>query len=436
MKHHILRTYLALRWQGVWRDRPQLEAWQRRQLRALQAFLGQHSPYYRQLLAQGYDIDSFPVITKTEFMAHFNQINSAGLDREEALALAWRSEQEQDISPTLHGYAVGLSTGTSGNRGLFVVSERERAEWVAMVLHRVLRPRLFERQRIAFILRANNPLYESVQSRLFQFRYYQLPDSLVEFVAELHDYQPQVLAGQPSVLRQLAEAQLTGRLHLRLRQVISYAEVLEPDDRARIEQAFGLMVSEVYQCTEGFLGATCAHGTLHLNEDVVRIERAYMDQQRFQPIVTDLRRRSQPVVRYRLNDLLVEADQPCPCGSVRLPLARIEGRMDEVLRLRGKQGQWRAVYPDWIRRSIVASQSGVQEYRVCQTGPQQLTVSLDCPSDQFFVLSQQVKAALQARFDQNALAPVDLILEQGVPLQAGIKRRRIVRTWTGGGEAE
>jgi putative adenylate-forming enzyme len=424
VKRLILRYWLGLRLRPTWRNRAALEAWQRRQLRQLARFLRRRSPYYQALMAQGYDLDSFPLVNKTSFMAHFNQINTVGLDREEAMALALRSEQTHEVA-TLHGYAVGLSTGTSGNRGLFVVSEAERAQWVAMVLHRVLKPRL-RRQRIAFILRANNQLYESVQSRLFEFRYYQLPESMADFVAELNAYQPEVLTGQPSVLRMLAEAQLAGQLTLALTQVISYAEVLEPDDRARIELAFGQRLDEVYQCTEGFLGATCAHGTLHLNEDVLRIEREYLDERRFHPIVTDLRRRTQPVIRYRLNDILVEAEQPCPCGSARLALARIEGRMDDVLRLPNQAGELLPMFPDWIRRCIVMSQDGVQEYLVKQTTADHIEVYLDCEAAEFAGLKRQVLTALEHLFADKQVRPPTLSCHHSVPPSSAIKRRRIV----------
>ncbi len=45
---------------------------------------------------------------------------------------------------------------------------------------------------------------------------------------------------------------------------------------------------------------------MHLNEPYLLIEREWLDreQTRFTPIVTDLWRRAQPVVRYRLNDVL------------------------------------------------------------------------------------------------------------------------------------
>ena len=69
---------------------------------------------------------------------------------------------------------------------------------------------------------------------------------------------------------------------------------------------------------------------LHLNEDIVYIEREYLDDRRFVPVVTDLERKAQPIIRYRLNDILVERKEPCGCGSPFLALEKIEGREDDV----------------------------------------------------------------------------------------------------------
>ncbi len=101
-------------------------------------------------------------------------------------------------------------------------------------------------------------------------------------------------------------------------KVISIAEVLDPLDEAILENQFQQKIYQLYQCTEGFLAATCSHGTLHLNEDIVLIEKEYIDKKegRFMPIITDFRRVSQPIIRYRLNDILIEKKEPCSCGCL------------------------------------------------------------------------------------------------------------------------
>ena len=60
------------------------------------------------------------------------------------------------------------------------------------------------------------------------------------------------------------------------------AEILEDSDKERILSAFELpIIDQVYQATEGFLACTCSVGNLHLNEDIIFVEKHYLDERRF-----------------------------------------------------------------------------------------------------------------------------------------------------------
>jgi len=80
-------------------------------------------------------------------------------------------------------------------------------------------------------------------------------------------------------------------------------------------------------------------------------------------VITDLWRRSQPVIRYRLNDVLEVSHDPCPCGRVSLPLERIAGRSDDVLWLEGAAGRI-PVFPDVLARAILSALPKLEDYRV------------------------------------------------------------------------
>jgi putative adenylate-forming enzyme len=159
-----------------------------------------------------------------------------------------------------------------------------------------------------------------------------------------------------------------GQLRIAPRQVVSVAEVVEPDDRLVIEQAFGVPLQEIYQATEGFLGASCQAGRVHLNEEFVHIEPEWLDgeQRRFRPIVTDFTRTTQLVVRYRLDDVLLDATGPCACGRVTRSLDAIEGRMDDVLWTSSFNGEATPIFPDVVRRSMTLAAGGIREYRIEQ----------------------------------------------------------------------
>ena len=139
-------------------------------------------------------------------MGNFNEINTKGVDLKQAIDVATRSENSRDFSPTLNGFTVGLSTGTSGNKGLFLVSKKERAMWVALILQRIIGWE-FRKRKIAFFLRANSNLYTSVQSKLLAFNFFDLLDPIDQHLSRIDKLQPNIIVGQPSLLILLAKAQ-------------------------------------------------------------------------------------------------------------------------------------------------------------------------------------------------------------------------------------
>ncbi|MFB5673460.1 F390 synthetase-related protein [Paenibacillus terreus] len=378
--HLILYYYLRALNARKWTDRARLERWQEKRIVRHVESIRRNSPFYRELW-QGIaaaDWRSFPVIDKQIMMDHFDSLNTVGISREQAMEAALLAEQTRDFKPLVSGVTVGLSSGTSGNRGLFIVSAHEQAAWSGTVLAKLLPGGLLQAEKIAFFLRANSNLYESVKRGRLQFQYFDLLEPVEQHVRRLEAYRPGILIAPASMLRLLAEEQAAGRLTAQPRKIISVAEVLDPLDRRYIEEIFRLPVHQAYQCTEGFLGATCEHGTLHLNEDIVHIEKEYIDRasRRFVPIVTDFSRTSQPVVRYRLNDILTEAATPCPCGSAFTTIERIEGRCDDILYLpRAGNGDLVALFPDFVTRAVIAASPAIEHYRVVQTGAETLEIS-------------------------------------------------------------
>ncbi|WP_159881175.1 F390 synthetase-related protein [Paenibacillus puerhi] len=365
----IMAHYARCRYGRRWTDRAAFERWQQAKVLSHIERIREASPFYRELWAglSTADWQAFPMIDKQAMMEAFDRLNTAGIRKDEAFQLALTAERTRDFTPAIGDITVGLSSGTSGSRGLFLVSRSERLAWAGHVLARMLPGSLLGTHRIAFFLRADSNLYGTVQGGRLDFQFYDLLDPLGRHLTRLDVQRPTLLVAPPSMLRLLAEAVEAGRLQIRPKRVIAVAEVLEELDRQMIESAFGSGLHQVYQCTEGFLGATCRYGTLHLNEDIVCVQKEYLDEGtgRFVPIVTDFSRFAQPIVRYRLNDVLTERSRPCPCGSVYLPIERIEGRCDDVFHLPACEGGGTvAVFPDSISRAIIAASEEVKAYHV------------------------------------------------------------------------
>ncbi len=365
------------------RTREELLTWQERQVARFLKGILPRSPYYQERVSLGHAPDEavrswreWPIIDKAEMMLHFDRLNTAGVRKEDAFRVALEAERSRDFAPMLGEITVGLSSGTSGNRGLFLVSPSERYLWAGTMLARLLPGSILDRNRVAFFLRANSNLYETVGSRRIAFEFFDLMAPLDAHVARLNQFQPTVLIGPPSLLRFLAEH---AGLAIAPVKVVSVAEVLDPLDERCLQERFGPVIHQVYQCTEGFLAATCSHGTLHLNEDLVVFEREVLDAEnrKFVPILTDFSRTTQPIIRYRLNDILTERAEPCPCGSVMTALERIEGRSDDLFYFPA-QGVERPVpvFPDFIRRAVMEAAPEALEYRVCQLAEGLVEVSL------------------------------------------------------------
>ena len=330
-------------------SREQLAQYQQQQLQRFMQRVLVRSPYFSAYVGQ--PLPTWPLMNKALMMAQFDQMNTAGLQRDVLLENALRAETSRDFSQLVSEYSVGLSSGTSGTRGLFVTSEAERALWSGTILSKLLPKGLFAGERVALFLRADNALYQNVNSRFLSFRFFDLLASFDEQCVALQQYQPTILVAPAQVLVALAEKAQQGGMKLQPARVISAAEVLSPHDKERLQHQFG-DVAEVYQATEGFLGATCELGAMHLNEESLYIETEWVDQTRFVPIITDFRRTTQPVVRYRLDDVLHDGGCACPCGRPTRVITHIEGRADDQLRLPGSQQPWVTVFADACNRVL------------------------------------------------------------------------------------
>ena len=379
----VLGHYLAARRRfTMFRDRAALEAWQATRLRQHLCWVERRSPFYRKWFEAEkpgpvQNLSSWTRTDKRWLTRHLGVSLTQRVDLAAARETTRHASETRDFSGSLPGrITVGLSSGTTGPAAMFFVSARERAAWAGLALARTLRaPSLRRPERIAFFLRANSPLYETLEGGTVSFTYFNLQEPVPAILARLERTAPTVIVAPPSVLRLLAEARDAGRLQVSPRQIVSVAEVFDRDDRIAVEIAFGLRADEVYQASEGFLAATCPAGSLHWNEDVVKVEREPLEGDRYHPILTDFRRRLQPVIRYRLDDVVVdEADTapPCVCGSVFRRIRRIEGRQDDCLRLRRVDGTGCGpLFPDFVRLAVsAAAADGLADFRAQQVDPE------------------------------------------------------------------
>ena len=117
-------------------SRAALEHHQQRKLHEFISTRLIRSPYFARYVREPFH--TWPTMSKAVMMEHFDQMNTARLKLADVLSCALDAERTRDFSRTVNGYSVGLSSGTSGARGVFVLSPTEQATWAGVMLARLL----------------------------------------------------------------------------------------------------------------------------------------------------------------------------------------------------------------------------------------------------------------------------------------------------------
>ncbi len=418
---HILHSYLQTKCWRSFGSRLELEAHQQKLWQKQSTFLTQNSLFYKKY--NGLALSEYPLMNKSIMMSEFDKINTKNLTKDKCLDIALKSEESRDFSPMVGEVSVGLSSGTSGNRGLFLADETERARWAGIILAKALPQHILHSQRIALFLRANNNLYTTLSSNKIQFQFFDLLEKLDAHIDRLNDYQPTILVAPPSMLRMLAKS---ARLKISPNRIFSAAEVLDPIDETFLKQRFKQPIHQLYQCTEGFLGASCSHGTIHLNEDYIIIEKEWIDKKnrKFIPIITDLERKTQPIIRYRLNDVLTEKKNPCLCGSPSIGIEQIEGRADDIFYFATLENKLEPIFPDFLRRRILQADDSIEEYAIKQHSPLKLEITLLGGN------KENVKAQMTQFFMQQKLQMPEILFSAYQKPEGLKKMKRVERLFT------
>lgn len=163
----------------------------------------------------------------------------------------------------------------------------------------------------------------------------------------LREFGATVLCSTPSYALHLAEAiEESGEGPMALRCGAFGAEPWCEETRREIERRLGLRASDFYGLSEvigpGVAGECEARTGLHIHEDHFFPE--IIDPvtglllppgERGELVLTTLTKEATPLLRYRTGDITALAPEPCPCGRTLVRMARVSGRIDDMLIIRG-----------------------------------------------------------------------------------------------------
>ncbi|MFN0173365.1 MAG: phenylacetate--CoA ligase family protein [Saprospiraceae bacterium] len=124
-----------------------------------------------------------------------------------------------------------------------------------------------------------------------------------------------------------------------LKAVLTSSEKLTPEMRATFQRVYSCKTYDAWSGVEACgLVSECEQGRLHTSPDIAVLE--FLDPETGQParpgqlaevVCTGLLNFDQPLIRYRIGDLMRFSEEPCPCGRQMPVIQEIVGRMEDTV---------------------------------------------------------------------------------------------------------
>jgi phenylacetate-CoA ligase len=155
-----------------------------------------------------------------------------------------------------------------------------------------------------------------------------------------------------------------------LRKAIIGSECWGDKMRQRIGSALHVELYDIYGLTEVYgpgIAISCGAGdAMHYWDDFLYLEiidpatgEVLPDGEMGEIAITTLRKQAAPLIRYRTHDLSRILPEPCPCGANWPRIARIAGRSDDRIKVRGVN-----IYPGQILDVLSEVEGVSSEYQV------------------------------------------------------------------------
>lgn len=387
------------------------------------------------------DMRQLPPVTKIELMEHFDDVVT-DLSVSKANVSQYIADMSNIGKPYLGKYMVWTTSGTTGTPGIFLEDKNWDAVITAVNVLRmggewytgkVIRGMMKAGGNSASVFAGNGHFLgvtmlerqrNSNRSRGKRIRLVPVTLPIHEIVKQLNDIQPAMFSGYASALGLLAQEQLEGRLKIHPSIVISSAEPLSPQDRARITQAFGVPPRNNYGCSEGgVMGYECNHEHMHINADWIIFEPVDASHNPIpagqfsdRTLITNLANRIMPIIRYELGDRVSLSPKFCTCG-ITLPVVNVEGRTDEILRFKSSSGQLVPVLPLALW-SVVKETHGVLKFQAIQTLPDELKIRLEAKhSEEYETVWKRLYVNASDYLTKQGLGNVSIVRAEEPPMR-------------------
>lgn len=401
MRDDIIHYFLDAR-KAKRRGRDEIARQQGVRLQDMVTHARTNSPFYRALYRDVPErIGSHAQLPVTDKKSLMSEFDAWVTDREvEIQALRAFIGRAENIGETFRGkYTVATTSGTTGERGIFLMDRRSLAVTSVLAL-RMLGSwlglsgmlRVAARGgRMAMVMAAGGHFASAVAAarlqrsggwRAHRIKALSADMPMEELVCALNAFQPAVIAPYASMAALLADEQEAGRLNISPVLLALAAEGLPDAEYRRIARVFRAKVGNSYAATEcPYLSYACDEGWLHVNTDWVVFEPVDEGYKPVAPgndahtvLIGNLANKVQPVLRYDLGDSVVQRADACPCGNP-FPAIRVQGRSAEVMKFPVQDGKPFAI-PPLAFGIAMDGLSGIELFQIVQSEPARLRLRL------------------------------------------------------------
>jgi len=325
--------------------------------RKLLKYAYNHSSFYHELYTNSgiksnqlndIPIDDLPPINKNMIINNFERIITLKNSKANEI-LSFAYENRDPLKLYKDKYQVVHSSGSSGTSSVTIYSLKEMAIAYSLTM-RMLTPEKGKFYKTAYYAgvdgRFAGASFAMQSSRSFfkkynDSRYLDINASLGETIDELNDFQPNILTGYGMGIAILAKNQEKGRLKIKPEMIIIGGEAIASADYQVIKDAFHVPVNDLYGASECYcmgIGKEEYNG-IYLMEDYNYIE--IMDDH---ILVTNLFNYTQPVIRYRIDDILTLKHDNKKLLPFRL-IDRIVGRDEMLIWFKNEKGVLDFIHP-------------------------------------------------------------------------------------------
>ena len=160
----------------------------------------------------------------------------------------------------------------------------------------------------------------------------------IDILNLLEAYQPKWLYVQPFVLEKLyvAYQKLGAKPPVSIMYIESVGEILTRAFQQKASDFFGVPVANMYGSEEmNGIAYECPYHQMHVISDNVYLEVSSSYSNTGSAIITNLKNKTMPLIRYAQNDdiLFNNLSRPCKCGSMDPVISIIKGRASESIKI-------------------------------------------------------------------------------------------------------